>query len=176
MSVEISIAEYDHTWPTRFDHVSHHLNTALSGLDYRIEHVGSTAVPGLAAKPIIDLDVVIGDWTEFATLRAALEEIGYEHEGDLGIAEREAFRAPSGSPAHHLYVCVQSSPELARHIAFRDRLRRRPDVARAYAHLKRDIARTFWGNPTAYTHAKSQFIEEQLLRESRRNDSAASRG
>ena len=110
MSVEISIAEYDHTWPTRFDHVSHHLNTALSGLDYRIEHVGSTAVPGLAAKPIIDLDVVIGDWTEFATLRAALEEIGYEHEGDLGIAEREVKRLKRGT-----FILIPASAEMHGH-------------------------------------------------------------
>jgi GrpB-like predicted nucleotidyltransferase (UPF0157 family) len=129
-----------------------------------IEHVGSTAVPGLAAKPIIDIDVVLISATDFSRVIAKLAAAGYEHRGDLGVAGREAFRAPPTDLPHHLYVFPSSSPEYARQISFRDYLRTHPADARRYASLKRERAREFGDDREAYTQAKSEFIGDIVRR------------
>src|SRR5579871_1315080 len=129
-----------------------------------IEHVGSTAVPGLAAKPIIDLDVLLFSAGDLPSVIARLASLGYEHRGDLGIAGREAFRAPLNDFRHHLYVCLPAGKEYRRHIAFRDYLRTHPREARAYASLKRDLARQFRDDREAYNQAKSRFVTEILQR------------
>src|SRR5262249_53704550 len=83
-----------------------------------IEHVGSTSVPGLAAKPIIDLDVLLAPAAYLPETIQRLATLGYEHEGDLGIAGREAFRRRPTLFAHHLYVCLPKSEEFRRHISY----------------------------------------------------------
>ena len=141
----------------------------LGALASRVEHVGSTAVPGLCAKPIVDLDVVIGADVDFAAVTEALQRLGYEHEGDLGIEGREAFRLTSAAPSerdHHLYVCREDARELLRHIEFRDRLRAEPALAAEYAELKRTLASRFRNDREAYTVAKAEFVE-RALREKR---------
>lgn len=102
---------------------------------------GSTAVPGLAAKPVIDLDVVIADRTDLSALIKRLRPLGYHHEGDLGVPGREAFTTPAGAPPHHLYVCAVGTPVLNRHLAFCDTLRANAELAQAYGDLKRDPRR-----------------------------------
>lgn len=91
----------------------------MQGRAAAIEHVGSTAVPGLAAKPIIDMDVLLGSATDLPLVIAQLASVGYQHRGDLGVTGREAFRAPPNDLPHHLYVCPPRSPEYMRHISFR---------------------------------------------------------
>lgn len=96
--------------------------------------------------------------------------LGYTHQGDLGIRGREAFLAPASKPAHHLYVCPVDGAELRRHRVFRDYLRAHPAVANKYAALKRDALKRFPLDRTAYTAAKSDFVEEVL-----RSSSAAAK-
>jgi GrpB-like predicted nucleotidyltransferase (UPF0157 family) len=127
-----------------------------------IEHVGSTAVPGLAAKPIIDLDVVIADRSDLPMVIERLRPLGYLHEGDLGVPGREAFTTPVGAPAHHLYVCAIGTPALGRHLALRDVLRADPSTAHAYGDLKRTLAARLGDDRAGYTEAKSIFIEQVL--------------
>ena len=157
----ILITAYDPSWPGVFEALRVRAAEALGPLVLAIEHVGSTAVPGLAAKPIVDLDVVVCAADVPAAIRA-LERLGYRHEGNLGIEGREAFVWPAGTPRHHLYVCPAGSPELARHLAFRDRLRADPEVACAYAKLKRELATAYHHDRGAYTEAKSAFIQSVL--------------
>ena len=125
-------------------------------------HVGSTAVPGLAAKPIIDLDVVVASRDEVPRAIEALDRLGYAHRGDLGVPGREAFRGPATVPGHHLYLCAADSSELRRHLAFRDHLRSHPGSAAEYARLKRDLAARHQGDREAYTRGKTAFVEEIL--------------
>jgi GrpB-like predicted nucleotidyltransferase (UPF0157 family) len=158
----IEIADYDPRWPDIFAALRARTADALGSLVQRIEHVGSTAVPGLPAKPIIDLDVVIATWSDLPATIERLQPLGYHHEGDLGVPGREAFTTPPDTPPHHLYVCTTDSPQLARHLAFRDHLRTHPDAARAYAALKRSLARRFGADRGAYTEAKTTFIERIL--------------
>jgi GrpB-like predicted nucleotidyltransferase (UPF0157 family) len=160
----IVIADYDPSWPERFEHLRSRIAEALGAMAAAIEHVGSTAVPGLAAKPIIDLDVLLRSSADLPGTIRSLESLGYKHVGDLGIPGREAFRAPATEVAHHLYVCPPESPEYRRHIAFRDFLRMHSEDVRAYAVFKRKLASDFGDDREGYTRRKTDFIEGILRR------------
>ncbi|GII97594.1 GrpB family protein [Sinosporangium siamense] len=162
MGRQVEVVDYDPQWPRVFEELSQPIADVLGPLALRIEHVGSTSVPGLAAKPIVDLDVVIASREDLAAVIERLRGLGYEHRGDLGIPGREAFTIPAGLPAHHLYVCAADNAELARHLAFRDHLRAHPDTVEAYANLKRTLATRFPDDRVAYTDAKTTFVEGVL--------------
>lgn len=141
------IQAYNPQWPQWFERIQAILAAALQGLDHTIEHVGSTAVPGLAAKPIIDIDIVYPPTTDFKTIQKRLQDIGYYHNGNQGIADREVFKRQASiahaildSIAHHLYVCPQYSHELKRHIKFRDCLRKDETARLWYQTIKYQLA------------------------------------
>lgn len=158
----VIIEDYDPRWPQLFEVLRSRISTTLAKLAVSIEHVGSTSVPGLAAKPIIDIDVLLRSSDDVPEVIRLLAEIGYEHRGDLGVTGREAFRANPGSIQHHLYVCPPGSREYERHIAFRDYLRLHTADAHAYALLKRDLACKFGADREGYNLAKSQFVQRIL--------------
>ena len=125
----VIVLPYDEKWKQDFIEIKNEIEAALGTIAISIEHVGSTSVEGLAAKPIIDIDVVVGKNDVQAAIDA-LGTIGYIHEGNLGIEGREAF-AYEGKEhlrTHHLYVCPEDSEELKRHLAFRDYLRTHKDA------------------------------------------------
>jgi GrpB-like predicted nucleotidyltransferase (UPF0157 family) len=157
----VAVVDYDSAWPDRFAALGSRIRPLLEGICLRVEHVGSTAVSGLAAKPIIDLDVVVQQASVAEAIRR-LGTIGYDHEGDLGIPGREAFLSPAGEPRHHLYVLGEGSAELHRHIEFRDALRADSTLRDRYAALKRSLARQHQHDRAAYTDAKSAFITAVL--------------
>lgn len=154
----VELAEYDPAWPERFRALAERAASALGGMVLAVEHVGSTSVPGLAAKPVIDLDVVVRP----EDLPAAIQRLGglgYLHRGELGIPGRHAFRPPPGEAKHHLYLCVPDSPGLREHLLFRDRLRSDPPAAAEYAALKRRLAEQHRDDPEAYQQAKRACID-----------------
>ena len=158
----ITVLPYDPQWKENFKAIRLELAESLGDLALRIEHVGSTSVEGLQAKPIIDIDVVIRDNTPLDTVIAALAKIGYQHEGNLGIPQREAFRY-DGKPhlqKHHLYVCPESSPELRRHTAFRDYLRTHPEDAAEYGRIKMEAARLYPEDIEKYLQHKGFIIDK----------------
>ena len=157
----VIVLPYDERWKKDFLAIKAELAAALGPLALRIEHVGSTSVPSLSAKPIIDIDVVIQDYSVFEEVVSALGRIGYQHEGDLGIAGREAFKYDRKEHLrkHHLYVCPEDSPELKRHIAFRDYLRTHPDAVREYSMIKEEGAKKYPNDIDGYIAYKSPFIE-----------------
>ena len=154
----IILEEYNPRWPEQFEQVRSRVASALGPLASAIEHIGSTSVPGLAAKPIIDLDVLLKEDADLPSVIAKLKALGYRHEGDLGIPSREAFVAPYHDSPHHLYVCLPGGEEYSRHVRFRDHLRTHPQDAEAYSTLKRALARQFTADRDAYTKAKTEFI------------------
>ena len=156
----VVVLPYDEQWKQDFLLIKDELTSALGQLAMRIEHVGSTSVEGLSAKPIIDIDVVIKDYTVFEEVVSALGAIGYLHKGDLGIAGREAFKYEGKEHLrkHHLYVCPEDSPELKRHIAFRDYLRTHPDAVRKYSRIKEEGAELYPYDIDRYIEHKSPFI------------------
>ena len=164
MARGIETASFDPGWPIMFGVVRRLLEGALGDLAASIEHVGSTAVHGLAAKPILDIDVILRADCDLPEAAARLAELGYVHEGDLGIPGREAFKAPPGTPLHHLYVCLPSGREHRRHLAFRDYLRSHAAEAAEYAALKSRLAAAFPEDRAAYAEGKSAFVEAVLER------------
>ncbi len=158
----VVIVPYSDEWPATFETLKARVEDALGAPLRRIEHVGSTSVPGLPAKPIIDIDVVIGRDDQLDEVIEGLAAIGYAFEGDKGVNGRYAFKPPSDSPEHHLYVCAEGSPELRRHILFRDYLRRHPEAAAAYGRLKHRLASRNPLDRVWYSDAKSDWIERAL--------------
>lgn len=158
----IILQEYDPAWPRLFEGLRGRLLDVLGELAVAVEHVGSTAVPGLAAKPVVDIDAVVPSAEDVPLAIERLERAGYRHEGDLGIPSREAFEPPADAPWHHLYVLPADSEELRRMLVFRDYLRAHPEEASTYAALKREAARRFGGDRRAYTDAKDEFVERIL--------------
>ena len=151
----IEIVPYDPSWPAAFATLRDRLAPPLAGLATRIEHVGSTAVPGLAAKPVIDVTFVLNSADQLPGAVSRLAPLGYRHVG-------ESFTAPAGPPAHHLSVWAADHPGVVEVLAFRDYLRTHPDTARAYAELKYYLADRFHHDRAGYTAAKSAFISRVL--------------
>jgi GrpB-like predicted nucleotidyltransferase (UPF0157 family) len=152
----IVIVDYSPAWPLEFERLRDRAAAAVGDIAIAIEHVGSTAVPGLAAKPVIDLVIVV----EPEDVQAAIDRltaIGYVHQGNLGVEGREAFGVPEGERRHHLYVSPTDSQELRAQLAFRDRLRADPALATEYESLKRELARRFRDDREGYTDAKTVF-------------------
>ena len=158
------VQSYDPAWPSHFLQVKAFAQSGLVGVDHTIEHVGSTAIPGMVAKPTIDLDVVVPPGG-FPKTKAGLEAIGYIHQGDLGIPGRHAFdladaEARSRLPAHHLYVCEDGAYELRKHLAFRDFLRQHPEWRERLSQLKRELCVKHNNDRQAYIDGKARMVEE----------------
>ncbi|HEX4301184.1 MAG TPA: GrpB family protein [Rhizomicrobium sp.] len=164
MGRPVIVVDYDPAWPQIYERLRAPLAAALGDCVATIEHVGSTAVPGLAAKPVIDIDAALVRACALPQAIERLAPLGYEHEGDLGIPGRHAFRHAAALPVHHLYVCLPDCIDYHRHIVFRDRLRIHPEEAAAYGNLKRELAMTFRDDRDGYTRAKSAFVEAILAR------------
>ena len=153
----IEVISYDPVWPAAFAEIHAQLSEALRMVPIRaIEHIGSTAVPGLAAKPQIDVDVVVRR-DDLRDAIAALVAVGYEHRGDLGIADRHAMRAPKDASRRNVYVVVDGSMALRNHLAVRDALRADPLLRDAYGALKRSLAEEVDGIG-AYVEGKTDLL------------------
>jgi GrpB-like predicted nucleotidyltransferase (UPF0157 family) len=167
----IEIIEYDDQWANIFISLKQVVKTALGDLIIGIEHVGSTSIKGLGAKPILDIDIVIEDYTILPAVIEGLNKIGYFHQENWSFKGREAFgREDTSVPwngrsvdwmEHHLYVCHKDSEELARHLAFRDYLRNNPKAVAEYEQLKKDLVQTA-KDRTSYTLGKTHFINNIL--------------
>ena len=161
MAKRVIVESYNSAWKKDFEDIRSELMAVLEGKVISIEHVGSTSVEGLSAKPIIDIDVVIEDEDAFPAVKAAMESIGYTHEGDLGIKGREAFKYEGKEHLrkHHLYVCTKDATELKKHITFRDHLRSHPEAVREYSKVKEEGAKLYPEDIDGYINYKAPFIE-----------------
>lgn len=160
----IVVADPDPSWPRLFEQLRAPIWALVGTFAVGIEHVGSTSVPGLAAKPTIDMDIVVEGEGDILRAIAALANLGYTHRGDLGIHGREAFYRPQSLPPHNLYVCQADSLALANHLAIRDHLRKSPAKVAEYADLKRRLARQFPHDIGSYIEGKTAFLVS-LMRE-----------
>jgi GrpB-like predicted nucleotidyltransferase (UPF0157 family) len=156
------VTEYDNDWPLLFEEIAQPVREAVASLGAQVEHVGSTSVPGLAAKPVIDIDVVVGSADDVPTAIERLRSLGYVYQGDKGIRGREAFMWPPGASPHHLYVVVQGSQPYLDHLEFRNYLRDHPEVTREYAALKTKLAEQHSDDRLGYTDAKTEFVTRVL--------------
>jgi GrpB-like predicted nucleotidyltransferase (UPF0157 family) len=160
----IIVVDYDPAWPEIFQQLLSKVWPLVSDFALSVEHVGSTAVPGLAAKPIIDLSIVMPSEAEIQLAIERLATIGYLHRGNLGIEGREAFHSPAGLPLHHLYVCPTGGLGLQNQLAVRDFLRLHRETAQAYGELKKRLAREFSHDIESYIDGKTAFLLDVLQR------------
>jgi len=176
VGLNMIVHEYDPAWPEKFEQLKTIYQKALGDLAIAIEHVGSTSIPGLKAKPALDIDIVIKDYDVFPKVVEKLAKLGYRHNGDQGVLHREAFKRdndtipytdpPTTWMAHHLYVCPESSEELKRHLLLRNYMCINDEARDAYTHIKDDIVARSNGERANYVAIKeeeySDFFEKVI--------------
>lgn len=163
---DIVITDYNPEWPLWFEQISASVWPAVSDVALRIDHVGSTAVPGLAAKPIIDMDIVVGSQDDIGPVIEGLQTLGYRWRGDLGVAGRQAFSVSENTelPEHHLYVVVENNKAHLDHWLLRDLLLDDPEARERYGMLKRKNLELAEGDMDVYVSAKASLVAELLTR------------
>ena len=168
---DIKIVEFNKQWAETFQSIKLVISQSLNDLIIGVEHIGSTSIKGLGAKPILDIDIVIKSYDVFHKVTLGLEKIGYFYQEEWSYEGREAFgRKDISTPwdgkgthwmEHHLYVCNKDSKELERHLAFRDYLRNNPKAVIEYEKIKRNLADTV-KDKKSYTLGKTEFINKIL--------------
>ncbi len=156
------LQEHKQSWVEDFNNLRGVIHEALEGLQISIEHVGSTAVPGLAAKPIIDIDIALDPAVKFDEIKIRLEKIGYRYNGNQGITDREVFKRNStimphkvlDKIGHHLYVCPAHSEELQKHLLFRNYLLANKKAREEYQSLKYELAKEAGDDRKLYAQLK----------------------
>lgn len=154
---------YDPRWADEFEHEATRLADLLASLSPRIAHIGSTAVPGLPAKPLLDIALAFQDRATLETARRTLQAAGYEDRGDLNAAGGVVLaKGPHRSRTHLLHLVEASDGQWERWLAFRDALRGDPVLRAAYAALKADLAKRFPDDRASYAAGKRRFIDEAV--------------
>lgn len=159
------IQPYSSTWIPDFENLKAELERGLSGTNYHIEHIGSTAIPGLDAKAIIDIDIIYSGQEAFEKIKSGLIQTGYYHNGNQGIADRDVFKRNGkqfhtilDTIAHHLYVCQANSPALERHLLFRNQLRKNEEARLIYQQMKYELAEKAGQDKKIYAELKEMYI------------------
>ena len=162
----VQVCDYDTSWPRRYEREAGHVRAALTPLTVEVQHIGSTSVPGLAAKPTIDILVGARSLDINPEAMNAMTRLGYEHRGEMGVPGRQYFRKGGSYPRDfNVHVVAHRSELWDDYLAFRDYLRARPDVAQTYEALKRKLAATPNGTDvTSYAEGKAAFIADALQR------------
>jgi GrpB-like predicted nucleotidyltransferase (UPF0157 family) len=152
----VLLTEYDPSWPELFEQESAIIRVACGSRVRQICHIGSTAISGMLAKPIVDILVTIPSHEDGLGCVIPLRNIGYRYRGANGIEGRHYFT--KGDPrTHHLHIYVEGHPAISRHVKFRDYLRSHPDEALAYRELKKELGRHFATDSQSYSRAKEEF-------------------
>lgn len=165
-----SVVAYNPNWINDFNSIKDKALPLIEHLIVGFEHVGSTSVPGLAAKPIIDIDVIYDRPEHLPRIIKLLESIGYRYEGNKGIEGRESFKAPDGAIKQHFYVCKAGTLGLRNHLVLRDHLRSNTQDRDDYGDLKMKIAHLYQSAPEEYLEGKTNFILTILKKYALTND------
>jgi len=160
----IYIARYDTAWPTRFGELAAAMREALGDVAVRIDHIGSTSVPGLAAKPVIDIQVSVRNLEPVDPFRIPLEGLGYVYRKSNPELTKHYFREPPGQPRTHIHVRRAGSFSEQYPLLFRDYLRHHLQSAGEYERVKRRLAEQFPHDRLGYTNAKGTIVWEIIRR------------
>jgi len=160
--MRIQVVAHNPAWRDEFKAEARRITRALGDLVIHLHHIGSTAIPGIFAKPIIDFLMEVDDIVELDDRSLVMEELGYEPMGEFGIPGRRYFRKnnASGVRTHHVHAFEADSTEVERHLAFRDYMMAHPEEAQAYSDLKRKLAQEYPDDIEAYMDGKDPFIKE----------------
>lgn len=159
---KVEVVPHNPQWRNEFEAEAKQIAAALGENVLAIHHIGSTSIPGIYAKPIIDVLVEVSDLIEMDGQSSAMQSLGYEVMGEFGIPGRRYFRKNNqeGIRTHHIHVFAVGSPEVERHLAFRDYLIACPEDAQSYSDLKRKLAEKYPQSPNEYVDGKDDFIRE----------------
>ena len=149
-------------WTRQFQLEAARVTSALGSTAVDVHHIGSTAIPGIYAKPVLDLLLVVDSVTALDNKQSAIEALGYEARGEYGIPGRRFYRRDNADSdrTHQIHAFETGSPQIARHLAFRDYMIAHPDAAQAYSDLKRELAAKHPNDIEAYMDGKDAFIQE----------------
>lgn len=172
---KILVEKYNSEWKHEFEKAKMFYEKLLSDIKVEIEHVGSTSVEGLWAKPILDIDIVVNDNIDKLRVIESLKSVGYIHLGNLGIEGREAFKYEKNNPninwmEHHLYVCIKGCENLENHLLLRKHLRDNKEAVEAYSAIKRELAEKYPNDIDSYVDGKTDLITEFLKAEGMDSD------
>jgi GrpB-like predicted nucleotidyltransferase (UPF0157 family) len=157
----ILVVPYDLSWPTRFRQEAAKISAVFGQELIAVHHVGSTAIPGMSAKPIIDIMPLVRDIERVEMFNSAMTQLGYEPKGEYGIAGRRFFvKGGDASRTHHVHIYESGHSEVMRHLDLRDYLITHPEEARQYASLKVELAKRYREDIDAYMSGKDGFITE----------------
>jgi GrpB-like predicted nucleotidyltransferase (UPF0157 family) len=159
MARTMRVVTYSDRWPRMYAQEADLLRNALGDQIVRIHHIGSTSVPGLDAKPVIDILLEVRSLSALDALTPAMVELGYEPRGEFGIPGRRYYPKGGERRTHHVHAFVEGDPHVQPHLAFRDFLRAHPDQALDYANIKRQAAAEHGDDPEGYVAYKSAFVE-----------------
>jgi GrpB-like predicted nucleotidyltransferase (UPF0157 family) len=159
---QVTVVPYDPRWPAAFERAAREVREALGESLLAIHHIGSTSIPGIHAKPIIDMLAVASDLLRVDECAERMRGIGYEAKGEFGIGGRRYFRRdnPAGVRTEHVHAFAAESPHVRRHLAFRDFLRAHAELAQEYSHLKQRLAAAHPFDIEAYMDGKEAFIRQ----------------
>lgn len=162
MTAEVIIRPHDSAWLDKFVAESQLIMAAMGENVIAVHHIGSTAIPRILAKPVIDMLVVVTDINLVSMQSVGMEKLGYETMGEFGISGRRYFRKDDGqgTRTHHVHVFEQGNSHIERHLAFRDFLIFHPDWAAQYSELKRDLAAKHPNSMESYIEGKNGFIQQ----------------
>ncbi len=161
--MKVRVVPYDPQWKLAFVKEAGQIAQLLGDVVVAVHHIGSTAIPGIHAKPIIDILLEVVDIAELDHRTTAMAQLGYEAKGELGIPGRRYFRKDNDSETrtHQVHAFQADSPGFARHLAFRDYLIAHPEEALKYSALKQELARAHPDDIEAYMDGKDPFIKER---------------
>jgi GrpB-like predicted nucleotidyltransferase (UPF0157 family) len=168
MPERVEIVPYDETWPAHFREIADDLDALLGDRVLDIQHIGSTSIPGMAAKPLIDIDVIMPTAADVIDACPLMEAAGYEPRGNRYDADIFAFMRRTATPRQRIYLCPEGHDTHHRRILFRDYLRTHPQAASDYQALKLKLAEDFEYDGDGYTAAKAAFVNDIVARASKR--------
>ncbi|MCP3029486.1 GrpB family protein [Halobacillus sp. A5] len=157
---KVEVEPYQEKWAAMFLDEAKTLREIFTEELLEIHHIGSTSVPGLLAKPVIDIMPVIKDITSVEQHNVEMKQMGYNPKGENGIPQRRYFEKGGDRRTHHVHFYQAGSPEIKRHLAFRDYLRTHPQDKQQYGELKKTLAKQFPYDIAAYIHGKEQLVRE----------------
>ncbi|WP_079971326.1 GrpB family protein [Salmonella enterica] len=158
----VVVVPYDNKWPEMFEAESLLIRSLLGGVAKSVHHIGSTSVPGLSAKPVIDILLEVSDINELDTYNSAMVRCGYVARGENGIVGRRYFIKGGDQRSHQVHAFTVGDVQVSRHLAFRNYLRKNRDIAGQYAEIKHSAALLSRNNVHRYSALKADFIEHHL--------------
>ena len=156
---QVIVTPYQSSWPDAFQQEKEQLETIFGDRLLAVHHIGSTSVPGLSAKPILDILPVVDSLDGIEAFDAAMEQIGYEAKGEFGMPGRRYYRKGGDNRTHHIHLYADGNPEIMRHVVFRDYLRQHPEEVEAYSTIKERLAHQYPEDISAYIAGKDSFVK-----------------